>query len=167
MKTPWWQARFVGSYESEVEAEVLLLALSERLEGKLFPMASDKRNAYEVLIRNEHELSFRSTSFLTDINIGLNEVKLSKLGETSLNYEVSFNRWRAYCIKLCGFLLFCGLIAFILFPNQIPSKLSFALNGVFWGLIWPWILAAMHKKSAEKCLINILDEVKQEILKRN
>ncbi len=162
---------FNGVYHPESMPDDFLDKIAERIASGLFPLAPPSRNRYEVVERTDDSLRFRSRGLLTGINIGLNDVRLRIDGDArEIRYEVSYWTWAKYSIYLClgiGGLLGIVMIAlsfgWYIFPmNLYPSNYLITTVGlpmiIFWGLIFPWILIALHKRPASRCLMNIFDE---------
>lgn len=157
-----------GDYASAVSPN-LLAGLADRVRSGLFPMASAKRNAYEVVTQTSDSLRFRSTGLLSGINVGLNDVTVSMDRSTGgVHYQIKYWTWAKYCVLLCLTLfllgLFCLTVGRTIFPpawfvevDRSPV-MAWSMLG-FWGLAWPWILIAMHKPNVRKCLVRIMDEV--------
>ena len=168
--------QFSGTYQPETISTQLMTNLSKRLTtGGVFPLASSRRNRYEVLEHTDTALRFRSTSLLTGITIGLNDVSLrldqSQPVQPAIHYHVRFWTWAKYAIFLClGIIAPCGIFILpplfgidLVPPHYIAPVSQIKMVGipmlVFWGLVWPWLLIALHKKHAARCLENILAEV--------
>lgn len=163
---------FRGVYRPEVLADDFVHRLAARIESGLFPMASAGRNRYTITERMQTGLRFRSVGLATGINIGLNDVSI-RLDDRAAEvaYEVSYWTWAKYSLYLCGGIagvLGLALLATLLgvpmfhgYPD-LPTNvmlLVFVPMILFWGVLWPWILVALHKRPAAKCLTRIFDEV--------
>jgi hypothetical protein len=167
-----FQPRYSGSHKPESLGDGFIQKLAARVNKGLFSMASSRRNQYKIVEQSETYLHFCSSSLLTGINIGLNDVQI-QVDQTSgeIRYDVSYWTWAKYSIFLClalGLVLGCSLLpplfGLYLFPkDQYPPlmimKVAILPMVLFWGLVWPWILIAFHKGSAVKYLTRILDEV--------
>lgn len=157
-----------GEYTANVAPD-FLSALAARVRSGLFPMASPKRNAYEVVMQTPDNLRFTSTNILTGINVGLNDVNVfidKSTGRAS--FEIRYWTWAKYGVALCLTLFVLGLCSFTIGRMVLPALWFADLDRFpamawgmlfFWGLIWPWILIAMHKPHVRRCLTHIMDEV--------
>jgi len=156
-----------GTYHGEVRAD-FLPSLSKRIRSGLFPMASARRNQYEIVSEDEDSLRFRSNSVLTGINVGLNEVSVTVDRKANcVRFEIAYWTWAKYVIMLSAAIVSPLLLCFAAKPllpaawfegyDQAPA-LAWAMM-FFWGLVWPWILINMHKPNVRRCLTNIFDEL--------
>lgn len=103
---------------------------------------------------------------LTAYNVGLNNVDVRRAGPTTLAYHVSFWRWTWHAVAhgtLLGAIL---LICLAAFPEMRREIAAYSFGPVlFWSILlffcvlWPWILTALHRPVAEKTLQQILREV--------
>lgn len=163
---------FRGVYRPEVLADDFVDRLAARIDSALFPMASAGRNRYTITERLPTRLRFRSVGLATGINIGLNDVSIRAEDRApEIVYEVSYWTWAKYSLYLCGGI--AGVLGLILLATLLGLPMSYrhlrlpttvmwlvALPMIlFWGVLWPWILIALHKRPAAKCLIRIFDEV--------
>lgn len=145
-------------------------ALAERIRCGLFPMAAENRNAYEVISQNERALQFRSTNIWTGINVGLNNVTVNVIQPDRIEYTIRYWTWTKYAIATCLSLFLTGVLAITVGRIVLPAAWFAEFDKspwigismlVFWGLLWPWVLTAMHKKSVRSCFERILDEVNE------
>jgi len=162
---------FEGTYKPTQLHPQILEAFASRISGPgLFPGASSQRNRYELTEAAPTRLSFQSANLGTGINVGLNEVELTMDPEREeISFRVRYWTWTRYCLFLSGAIsLF--LAAFVCVPLQASDALpegaagGWVLFGIvlmllFWGMLWPWMLVALHKKPAKRCLLRLLDEV--------
>ncbi len=163
---------FRGVYQPEVLADDFVHRLAARVESGLFPMASAGRNRYTITERMPTRLRFRSVGLVTGINVGLNEVSVRVDNRApEISYEVSYWTWAKYSLYLCagiagvlGLVLLATLLGLPMFGGNahLPTSVMLLVSVpmiVFWGALWPWILIALHKRPAAKCLTRIFDEV--------
>lgn len=163
---------FRGVYRPEVLADDFVARLAARVESGLFPMASAGRNRYTITERLQTRLRFRSVGLLTGINVGLNDVAIRADGRApEVSYEVSYWTWAKYNLFLAagiadvlGLVLLATLLGVPMFQIDVnlPTNvmlLIFVPMILFWGVLWPWILIALHKRPAAGCLTRIFDEV--------
>lgn len=131
-------------------------------------MASKRRNRYVVVSQSDRELRFRSTGFLTSINIGLNDVQVridSAPGSAPrVRYEVRFFGWARYCVVLCAVIGIALIVAWSVFGGKFGAGKAAArpilwVMVIFWGFLWPWILVALHKRPAARALERLFAEV--------
>ncbi|MFQ5526303.1 MAG: hypothetical protein ACE5GX_08575 [Thermoanaerobaculia bacterium] len=149
--------------------------LAARVRTGLLPAAKAKRNRYEILTETDSSLHFRSTTLLTGANIGWNDVELrADPGQGRVTYRVEFWAWTRFCVLL-GLALGAVFAALVVLPvltgtylfseSYYPSQaevLYFALPMmIFWCLVWPWILVAMHKRPARRGFEGLLREVNE------
>lgn len=166
---------YSGSYKPESLRSDFIWMLAARVDKGLLPKTSKGRNKYEIVYATENTIRFRAVNFLSGINIGLNDVCIKVDREAgTIEYNVSFWTWARYCIFLClgiglalGVLFLMPLMGLYIFSRSYYPPLaeikdwSFPMV-IFWGVIWPWILIIVHKRSAEKYLIKILDDVNND-----
>lgn len=166
---------FSGSYQPKSASSNLIVKLAKRLATTgLFPLASPGRNQYEVVEQAETRLHFRSTSLWTGINVGLNDVQLRfEQPNNTIHYTVRYWSWAKYVlglsliiVGLCGLFLLPPVLGISIFPaDSFAPVWQIKMFGLpmlaFWGFVWPWVLIALHKKHAARCLHRILDEVNE------
>jgi hypothetical protein len=101
---------------------------------------------------------------MTAINVGINHVEVQIRENSWLEYVVTYRRWAAYCVALGALLGIFGVGGFLLFPN-LRADVERGGPGIFWGMVafwgfvWPWLLIALHKPFAKRCLNRVLAEV--------
>ena len=157
---------FTGEFKPNSSQMVLKENFVNQINEGLFPMAPQSRNHYKVIGNSEKRLHFKSTSLLTGINIGLNDVELLLDPDSNIiTYKVYYWQWAKYCFSLSLALIFIlGLVMVsplkvLMFQGENPSPLIISSMVLFWGLISPCILVVFHKKSAKKCLQNLLTRI--------
>jgi hypothetical protein len=155
-------ASFEGFYRPDSLATDFLPRLAARIQSGLFPMASPRRNQYEIVDQTGASMHFRSTGLAAGINIGLNEVRLRVDRKAGVvYYSVTYWTWAQYCIGL-GLVLGVVLVvaAQLLLPQRGPANPLWVWSFAgFWCLLWPWVLIALHKRPAARCLRGIFEEV--------
>ena len=163
-----FRPEFSGTYSPESLRPDFIAALAQRVRGGLFPFASERRNRYVVMSESEKELRFRSEGVLTSISIGLNdvqvEVALGKGSPPQVCYEVTYFGWARYGVILCGAIGIALVACWSLFGERLGARKSganaiFWVVVIFWGFVWPWILAALHKRPAAKALERLFAEI--------
>jgi len=161
---------FDGLYKPEKLSPKLLENLAQRVRAKkVFPWATARRNQYVIAEESCQKLLYRAASLLTGAFVGLNDVTL-RTDKTpgAVHYRVRYWLWAGYCIGLSAFIVLVILSSILLFQdsgftayNPFHSWVLWSMLG-FWGLLWPWILIAMHKLFAPKALIRIPDGANKE-----
>ena len=168
-------ASFRGRFTPHTEAKTFLARVARRVEAGFLLGHPHFRSHYALTRQSGDELAIRSKTFLTDFNVGLNDISLRIAGDGAIEYEVTFWRWVRGCVVLCGGLALVFLLAYAL---PLPAGLSISAQlrsappeqrplgyAIFWGsliwwcLAWPWVLAALHRGPAEGLLRRILGEV--------
>lgn len=161
---------FTGLYKPEKLSPRLLETLAQRVqEKKLFPWAAPRRNQYVIAEQSTGKLRFRATTLLTGAFLGLNNVTLrTDKAPGTVQYTVTYWIWAGYCIGLSAFIVLAILGGILLFQlggytpyNLFRFWILWIMLG-FWGLVWPWILIAMHKLFVPNALIRILEEANRE-----
>ena len=156
-----------GTYVAELSSD-FLSALADRVRSGLFPIAAASRNAYEVVSQDQQALRFRSTNLWTGINVGLNDVTVSLDDSGQVKYTIKYWSWTKYAVALCMTLFLIAVLSLTVGRAVLPAAWFVEFDNapwfgismlVFWGLLWPWILTAMHKKHARGCLEDILNDV--------
>ena len=173
MTTP--VASFRGRFTPHTEPRAFLTRVARRVEAGFLSGAPHFRSRYAIALHAGDELAIRSEGSWTDFNVGLNDIALRVAGDGAIEYRVTFTRWLRGSIVLCGALVAVLLLLYFL---PLPAGLSIAdqlrqgtpaaqtMNRVtfwgslaWWGLAWPWVLAAFHRRFAEGLLLRILEEV--------
>ncbi len=169
----WFLPRFSGRYEAATEPAALLARFRERAARGLLSNANHRRDRYRTEPAPGGGLRCEAASFATAINVGLNRIELRPAGERAIDYEVRYPVWTAFAAGMGGLLGVLLAASWFLFdiggrldrhdplvgPQFISpgrAKLIFwGLTG-FWGLLWPWLLAAFHKPFARRALLRVL-----------
>ena len=139
--------------------------IARRVETGLLSPGSRRRANYVVCSKTAQAITFMAVGFLTAYNIGLNYVVLDRSGDRGISYRVRYWRWAIYA-AIQGLLVASAvLIAVLLLPGgraQVESYsggwIFLGVLLVFFGLIWPWLLVAMHKRFAARFLERIVRE---------
>lgn len=167
-------AAFHGRYTPRTEGRAFLARVARRVEAGFITGQPNFRSRYEVVSRSGDELAIRSTNLWTDFNVGLNDIAL-RLADGAIEYEVAFGRWLRAGLVL-GAVIGTGLLLAYVFPlvdgASMAAQLGRAAPGprglgdaIFWGslvwwcVLWPWVLAAFHRRPAEGLLRRVLAEV--------
>lgn len=156
---------FGGTIEADDVAADLMARLARRVEDGLLDPGSRRRANYVVRERDDEFISFGAADLWTSLNIGLNEVEVQRAGDGRLTYRVAYWAWTFSCIVLCAAIGPILVGAYLLWPGmaaQIAAArygaITFWGNVIFWCGFWPWILTALHKPFAARCLRKILRE---------
>jgi hypothetical protein len=168
-------AAFRGQFSPRTEGRAFLARVAGRVEAGFLPGRPHFRSRYAVVSRSGDELAIRSENFWTDFNVGLNDITLRLARDGAVEYHVTFRRWLRGGLVLCAAFAAALLLVYVL---PLPESLSVsaqvnrgspaerAMNQTFfwgslvwWGVAWPWVLAALHRRPAEGLLRRILGEV--------
>ncbi len=164
-----------GTVTIRSQARAFLDAFARRIESGLLAGASARRNRYVVTRRAPDGLEFKAVDGWTAFNVGLNEVALEVTSPGILRYRVRYPRWARYAVGLAAFLGALMAATFLVIDirtyiathrlSQIPGltvdqnlAVAWAL-AVFFFLVWPWILIALHKGPLRNLLVQIIGEV--------
>ena len=157
-------SHFSGVHKPKSITDGFVEKFATRIKTGLFPMASARRNHYDLVEQTDTSLHFCSIGLLTSWNIGLNNVRIQINREAGeIRYDVRYDKWSKTGVGF-GVLLFIFFVLgqYIVPANYYPPKsyqyVLWPFVG-FWCFVWPWILTAMHRGPAAKCLTRILDEV--------
>jgi hypothetical protein len=153
---------FGGTVRIRTPSVAFLDQLRRRIDAGLLTGMS--RSRYVVTQQTDHALTFRAGDFMTAINVGLNQVEVRIPEDRRLEYVVTYRRWAAYCVVLCGLISLLCVTGFFLVPDLragIGGGGAAIFWGMvaFWGFVWPWLLIAMHKPFAQRLLNRIIAEV--------
>jgi hypothetical protein len=160
----FFSPRFSGSVRIQTAGTEFLDRFRRRIEAGFLTGMPHWRSHYVVTQYTDRGLTFRAADFLTAINIGINQVELRIPQEQCLEYTVTYRRWAASCVALCGLIGLLGAVLFFLFPD-LRAEVRRGGTAVFWGMVafwgfvWPWLLVALHKPFAKRCLNRVLTEV--------
>lgn len=164
-----------GTATIRSQASAFFAAFARRIQSGLLAGAPSRRNRYVITRQAADGLGFRATNAWTAYNVGLNEVELNADPHGSVHYRVRYPRWAEFVI-VGGAVLF-GLLAvtFLLLDmreyiaanrfSQVPG-LTLDQNvavawgiALFFGLVWPWVLIALHKAPLRRLMGHIINEV--------
>lgn len=159
---------FRPSFEGTLSAEHVPDDFFERVQrrvrdGLLVPGRRARAN-YRVTSASSQGLVIEAGDFLTAYAIGLNHVELRRSGSATISYRVRFARWNRYAV-IHGALIGLALALAYLVP-AVQADVHRYPNGpwifwgmvLFWSLVWPWILTAIHRPFARKALERIMLE---------
>ncbi len=161
-----------GTYSPERISENFPDKLARRVQSGVLPRAPKSRNRYVIGSKTKDRMTFSSSGLWTGISVGLNDVEVH-LDKNSIPprilYRVKYWVWTQYCVIL-GLAIGISIIAsrYYLFPGWFakwgygqPEFFYSYGEIIFWCILWPWILVALHKKPVSKLLKRIFDEVNQ------
>ncbi|HKQ56746.1 MAG TPA: hypothetical protein VJY35_02655 [Candidatus Eisenbacteria bacterium] len=157
--------QFSGQLALDPLPEDFATRLQRRVESGLLVAGRRDRADYQVMGRDRSGIHFVSRGFLTTYNVGLNDVTVNRAGGNQVRYHVTFWGWTRLAV-LQGLLLGTTLATVYLlsarFRDDVASHASGAWlfwgMGMFWSLVWPWVLTALHRPHAERALRRILHE---------
>ena len=161
----WFLPVFERTFTFERIPDDFTRIVTDRVEAGLLSRGNRNRAAYSVRRAEGDSIHFGADDKATAVNIGLNEVVLRRVDSRTVVAHVSYWTWLAFCAALCLSLAVCFLAAYALIPdlreaiNASPA-LSLLFWGmlIFWGVLWPFLLAFLHKGAAAQCLARILRE---------
>ena len=155
-----------GVFEIEGIPDDFVDRMAHRVEQGLFVPGNRLRANYSVRTKSRDTIHFGSDSVWTSINVGLNEVTLSRTSPGRIDFHFTYWAWLLYGVGLCGIISVLLLGGYLLLGtvreavNSQPWNIAiFWSMIVFWGLLWPWILVILHKRPAARLLERIVREV--------
>ena len=161
--------RMVPEFEGDLSLRAIpddfVERVRRRVEGGLLQPGNRVRADYRVRSSDRDSIAFGAEGFATAYAIGLNEVRLRRVGRDQVHYQVSFWRW-TWAAVVHGALMGVVLTAMYLVMPSVRRDVGLYPAGPaifwcmvgFWGLLWPWILAAGHRGHAERALRRVLSE---------
>jgi hypothetical protein len=151
-----------GSVPIRSAVDPFLRAFRERVAAGLLTGRPHLRADYVVTDAGADFIRVEAATWLTALNVGLNQVEIRYLPPSTIGYRVWYWRWAAYAIALSAVLGGFGLVLllmldvrqyFVRHPYSMMPGLSIEQNVavawvmvIFWGFVWPWILIALHKR---------------------
>jgi hypothetical protein len=172
----WFLPRTEGAAPIRSAPESFVQAFARRVESGLLPRASSRRSRYSVMRQGRDGLAFRAKDWLTAVNVGLNDVKVSAAAGQA-RYTIEYRRWAAYVVLLSAAI---GLVIAVVFlsvdmRDYVERHPGTAVPGLtadqnvatgwamvlFWGFLWPWILIGLHKRPLRILMDRIIAEVDQ------
>jgi hypothetical protein len=162
-------ASFAPEFEGEMTFASLpddfVARLRQRVDAGLLCPGIRARADYRVDSSDRDRIRIEAHGFLTEYNIGLNEITVSRSGPNRLRYQVRFWRWTWFAVANS---LVPGVIivltaacfpetraAYAVAPGGLPAVVG--ILG-FFSLAWPWVLTAFHRRFARRALQRILRE---------
>ena len=161
-----FRPEFDGDLELTKVPQDFSARIQKRVESGLLVLGTRRRANYSVRSMTRDEITFGAEDFLTAYSIGLNDVRLERRGPNVVHYEVKFWRW-ARTAAVHGLVLGLALsVCYVAFPGMRLQVASypfgpwlFAGLTLFWCILWPWVLTAIHRGFAEQTLRHILVDV--------
>lgn len=159
-----FRPRFEGSLELPGLPADFADRVAARVESGLLRPGSRQRANYRVTAREPAAVRFGADDFSTAINLGLNAVEVERAGAERLAYRVAFPVWaryvRALSAAIGSVLALCSLIPTVRAEiDAYPGGEAWFWGMVlFWGLVWPQLLVALHKRAAARFLERVLRE---------
>jgi hypothetical protein len=140
--------------------------MARRVETGLLSPGTRRRADYFVRSRTHERISFAARGFWTAYAIGLNEVELRCESGRRITYHGSFRRWAMYA-AIHGFVLSALILAAVVVWSDGREELSRTPYGwplflgllAFFGLVWPWLLVAFHRRMVPRSLERVVREV--------
>ena len=157
---------YTGTIEFEAVPPDFADRMARRVEGGLLVPGSRSRANYVVRSKSTDGISFGAVGFWTAYNLGFNEVELRRTGPTRVLYRGSFRRWAVYA-AINSFLLAAFILIGLLVWPAAQAGISrygwgwWFIGGmlVFFGLLWPWLLVAVHRRFVSRALERIVRQV--------
>lgn len=123
------------------------------------PVADDEARGYREA-RATRRMRIVATDWPTRLAIGLNEIDLSLDARGRLSYRVSFREWARFprwmAIGFTSITLAVAAVLALVGPPISSGAWVGVASGLFWGGLWPWLLAGIlvsaHKKIAQRAL---------------
>lgn len=139
--------------------------IERRVETGLLTPGSRRRANYVVRSKSADSIAFSAVGFWTQYNVGLNEVELRRDGPSRISYHGSFRPWARAAAIYAFALAAVILVGFLVWPGARADISRYAwgwpfLGGllVFFGLLWPWLLVAIHRRFVPRALERIVRE---------
>lgn len=159
-----FRPRFAGRVQLERVPEDFVERLQRRVEEGFLIQGNRLRADYAAHVEGG-AVRIVAGGYWTAINIGLNDVRITKEDENHMTYEVTFGRWMKYAMVLCATIAGIALLALYCTELYVPNfsgpstrwLANFAL-AFFFGVVWPLALTEFHKKPAATCLERIIRE---------
>jgi hypothetical protein len=166
---------FEGTESVQAQPQAFVDGFARRIESGLLRGAVPRRTHYVVTRESADGLAFRAAGWLTAITVGLNDVELSASPPGRVRFTVRYPRWSAFV--LAGGVAFTVIFSAALLAIDIRSYIAqhaasrvpgLSLDqdvalawgmGLFWGLVWPWILILLHRQPLRRLMRRLIVEV--------
>jgi hypothetical protein len=165
--------RAMGAFSPVYDGTIEVLALPDdfteliarRVESGLLVPGSRGRANYVVRSKSHDAVAFSAVGFWTQYAFGLNEVELKRAGPKSVTYHGSFWRWTLYAAINALALAIVILFGILFWPGARAQISSYSWGWLyvgalfaFFGLVWPWLLVAIHRRVVPRTLERIVRE---------
>ena len=168
-----------GSENVQAPPQAFVDAFARRVETGLLPGANPGRTHYVVTRKSADGLTFRAAGWLTAITVGLNDVDLSVSPPGRARFTIRYPRWAAFVLAggvAFTVIFFAALLAIDIrsyiaqhAASRVPGltidqdvALAWGM-GLFWGLLWPWILILLHRRPLRRLMRRLIVEVDAEV----
>ena len=148
--------RCEGSITLDNVPEDFAERMAKRVEEGLLMPGSRKRANYSVRSRDLETIRFGADDRMTAFNIALNEATVPRPNASTLHYDFEYRRWARYVLYLSlAIVAPMALVPFIPAVHNAFSEYSAAPYMywgmlLFWGVVWPWLLAVLHHRFAAR-----------------
>jgi hypothetical protein len=167
-----------GTESIQARPQAFIDAFARRVESGLLRGAMPRRTQYAVTRKSADGLAFRAAGWLTAITVGLNDVDLSVSPPGRAQFTIRYLRWAAFV--LASGVAFAVIFSAALLAIDIRSYIAqhaasrvpgLSLDqdvalawgmGLFWGLVWPWILILLHRQPLRRLMRRLIVEVDAE-----
>lgn len=140
--------------------------MARRVETGLLVPGSRRRADYVVRRQTPDAISFGADGLLTAYAFGLNEVELRREGSSRIKYQGSFVLWARLAV-VQGMVVAAAILVLalavpaardqvVVTPGGWPALIAIA---AFFGLAWPWLLIAFHRRVVAQSLERIVRQV--------
>lgn len=178
----WAFASTGGRAAIRTDPRSFVEAFTRRVEAGLLTGRPHQRSRYEVTRVGTDRLTFSAKDAATAFNVGLNEVEVAVTSPGEVTYDVRCPRWAGYAVALSAVLGGALAVTFLLFDVRgyaaahpelylgLSPDQSVALAwgmALFWGVAWPWILIALHKRPLRRLMERLIAEVDAEAVQRS
>jgi hypothetical protein len=154
-----------GTIEMPAVPDDFAELIARRVESGLLVPGSRRRANYVVRSKSHDAVAFSAVGFLTQYAIGLNEVELRRAGPKRVEYQGSFWRWTLYAAVHALGLAIVILLGLLLWPGASAQISSYSWGWLYvgamfvlFGLVWPWLLVAIHRRVVPRTLERIVRE---------
>jgi hypothetical protein len=170
-----WKPHIEDTLPIQASSACFVAALRERVHSGLITGQAGPRSNYAIVELTPELIQVRAVGWWTAINIGLNDLNLNLSDPGAVHFRLNFWRWAAYCLVLCFVIGLAGALLFLKIDIReyisthpgsrlpglsIDQNLYFAWgNFLFWGLVWPWILIALHKRPLRRLILRLVKEI--------
>jgi len=139
--------------------------IARRVDRGLFVPGSRRRANYVVSASSPDSIAFDAVDFSTAYSVGLNNVLLQREGATAIAYHGRFWRWAAIAATQALVISLVLLIVVVYVPSARDQVNAYSWGWAFtivllafFGLVFPWLLVAFHKRFAARALERIVRE---------